>query len=83
MELGGGTEEEEGMNNTWPGGTRRALNQSLHEQWNANHYPGTRQLCFLCEQPTTRCEEDMLTVNGGRGENEPLCESCYEIKKTE
>ena len=69
--------------NTWPGGGRKALNQSVHNWWNANHYPGTRQLCSICQQPTDRCEEDMLTVsdNYGRGENDPLCETCYEIVK--
>ena len=33
-----------------------------HECWNASHYPGTRQLCCECEEPTGRCEEDSLFV---------------------
>lgn len=60
------------MANSWPGGVRRALSQSEHEAWNASHYPGTRQLCVECEEPTGRCEEDSI-YDGDRG---PLCEEC-------
>jgi hypothetical protein len=58
--------------NTWPGGKRRAMHQSEHKRWNAHHYPGTRQLCDLCGDPTGRCEDDGIwSVDG-----EPLCEDC-------
>jgi hypothetical protein len=59
--------------NTWPGGRRHAMLQSEHEAWNAEHYPGTRQLCSQCEQPTGRCEDDTLCFDDGA----PLCENCY------
>jgi hypothetical protein len=62
------------MNNTWPGGERRAMHQDEHEKWNAREYPGTRQLCVECEEPTGRCEEDELCF----GDNGPFCESCYQ-----
>ena len=58
--------------NTWPGGQRKALTQDAHAAWNAQHYPGTRQLCTVCDEPTGRCEEDTLELGAG-----PLCESCY------
>ena len=51
-----------------------AMTPDQHERYNAQHYPGTRQLCTKCEEPTERCEEDaILNVDG-----EPLCESCAE-----
>ena len=59
--------------NTWPGGKKRAITQSEHERWNATHYPGTRQLCALCGDPTGRCEEDAYRDEDG----EPLCHDCY------
>ena len=33
----------------WPGGYRHAIHQDEHRAYNANHYPGTRQLCCRCE----------------------------------
>ncbi len=60
------------MKNTWPGGARRALHQHEHEQWNDANYPGTRQLCANCEEPTERCEDDAIWNEEG----EPLCEGC-------
>ena len=60
--------------NTWPGGHRHAMSQSEHERWNATHYPGTRQMCMLCDQPTERCEEDEFRVDEIDG---PLCRACY------
>ncbi len=54
--------------NSWPGGRRHAMDQGQHEEWNAQHYPGTRQLCLTCNEPTGRCEEDSL---------DGLCEQCY------
>lgn len=49
--------------------------QNEHERINAREYPGTRQLCECCEQPTERCEEDAF-FSGDFG---PLCEACYAI----
>ena len=63
--------------NSWPGGRRHAMDQGAHEAWNAQHYPGTRQLCSQCDEPTGRCEEDILEVD----ESGPLCEGCYEQAK--
>lgn len=60
------------MENTWPGGVRRAISQKRHKQWNANNYPGTRQLCNKCGEPTGGCEEDTIWSEDG----EPLCEEC-------
>ncbi len=62
------------MRQEWPGGKRHAMDQGEHERWNASHYPGTRQMCICCEQPTGRCEEDTLANEQGIG---PLCEECY------
>ena len=61
------------MGNTWPGGHRHAMYQSEHENWNACNYPGTRQLCSKCDEPTGRCEDDSLWSDDG----ESLCEECY------
>lgn len=59
--------------NTWPNGTRRAMSQREHEQWNAQNYPGTRQLCEMCGEPTGRCEEDAIYAADESG---PYCEDC-------
>ena len=63
------------MSNSWPGGFRHAMDQSEHERWNASNYPGTRQLCFVCEEPTERCEDDTMWSKDG----EPLCVKCNQI----
>ena len=60
--------------NTWPGGTRHAMSQSNHDKWNADNYPGTRQMCSECDQPTGNCEDDSHYSEDG----EPLCWECYE-----
>ena len=52
------------------------MSQSEHEAWNARHYPGTRQLCAQCGEPTGRCEEDSLYADDD-GETGPLCEECW------
>lgn len=57
----------------WKG---KALDQETHAKINAREYPGTRQLCSICDEPTGRCEEDSL--NHPITED-PLCEACYEI----
>ena len=62
--------------NTWPGGTRKALDQSEHECWNESHYPGTRQLCVDCDEPTGRCEEDSMFAEDNESHG-PLCYTCY------
>jgi hypothetical protein len=56
-------------------GQRRELSQDAHRAINARHYPGTRQLCSECEEPTGRCEEDSI-YHGDAG---PLCEQCDAI----
>ena len=66
--------------NTWPTGRRHAMSQAEHEQWNAKNYPGTRQLCCDCDQPTGRCEDDTLNTDAGLG---PLCESCWATRSEE
>jgi hypothetical protein len=48
------------------------MHQNDHEAWNARNYPGTRQLCCKCEQPTGRCEEDSIH----REDEGPFCEEC-------
>jgi hypothetical protein len=60
-------------NNTWPGGNRHAMTQDKHAAHNAASYPGTRQICAICEQPTGRCEDDELYADDAG----PLCEDCY------
>ena len=50
------------------------ISQAEHERINAANYPGTRQMCEKCDQPTERCEEDAIYLDNGRG---PLCEECY------
>ncbi len=63
--------------NTWPNGVRHAMSQDKHEAWNSRNYPGTRQLCYKCEEPTGRCEEDSLYNDNGT--DGPFCENCYEL----
>lgn len=52
----------------------RAYDQATHEQINSQEYPGTRQLCCYCDNPTGRCEEDAIYV----ASEGPMCEICYE-----
>jgi hypothetical protein len=57
------------------------MTQDEHERWNARNYPGTRQLCCACDQPTGRCEEDAIYIepivpNGSS--YGPFCVECYE-----
>lgn len=58
--------------NTWPSGHRHAMHQSDHEKWNASNFPGTRQLCCMCGEPTGRCEEDGIFDDDGK----PYCRDC-------
>lgn len=59
--------------NTWPGGMRHAMHQSEHESWNSHTYPGTRQLCHTCDEPTGHCEDDSNRDDEGH----PLCDDCW------
>lgn len=59
--------------NTWPGGKRKALSQSEHEEWNSRNYPGTREMCAMCDTPTGNCGEDSNYDEDGN----PLCWECY------
>ena len=68
------------MSNTWPTGKRHAIHQSEHESWNSSHYPGTRQLCVQCEQPTGRCEDDSLYADEDN-QIGPLCEDCWKANQ--
>lgn len=61
------------MPNTWPGGERHGMLQSEHEAWNTSEYPGTRQMCSQCDEPTGRCEDDELLTDN----SEPLCPECW------
>lgn len=60
--------------NAWPNGTRRAMTQAEHSNWNADNWPGTRQMCTRCNEPTGRCEEDSLLSDDG----DSLCEECHD-----
>lgn len=51
-----------------------ARSQSEHERINSKEYPGTRQLCVKCDNPTERCEDDAIYTEGEYG---PLCIDCY------
>lgn len=65
--------------NTWPNGSRHRMHQKEHEEWNALHYPGTRQLCSECEEPTGRCEDDSIYAEDDSGIG-PLCAECWRIR---
>lgn len=51
-----------------------ARTQAEHAAINAREYPGTRQLCDSCGEPTERCEEDAIYDTGGSG---PYCLKCW------
>ena len=61
--------------NTWPNGYRHAMSQDDHEQWNATHFHGTRQLCCRCEEFTGCCEDDSIYTFAGEG---PMCLACWQ-----
>lgn len=57
----------------------KARTQDEHAAINAREYPGTRQLCVACDQPTGRCEEDSIYLEAQfehQGSLGPLCEEC-------
>jgi len=60
--------------NTWPNGTKKAMTQCEHKDWNANNYPGTLEICFQCDEPTGNCEED----NNIGLDGEAYCDNCAE-----
>jgi hypothetical protein len=60
--------------NSCPRDTARALTQDEHEKWNPHNYPGTKQICCMCESPTGRCEDDSLYIEYHSG---PYCEECF------
>lgn len=51
-----------------------ALSQDTHRQINSRHYPGTRQMCVICDQPTGRTTGEDSMYNGDEG---PVCEECH------
>ena len=53
----------------------KARSQAEHEAINRREYPGTRQLCERCGEPTERCEEDAIYTDSVEG---PLCIGCYD-----
>jgi len=57
---------------------RHVMTQCQHMVRNATHYPGTRQLCAECDEPTGRCEDDSLYTDDEEG---PFCEECWGIKE--
>jgi hypothetical protein len=67
--------------NAWPGGRRHAMSQSENEAWNARNFPGTRQLCERCGEPTERCEDDSLYSDEDR-QIGPLCVECWNTANT-
>lgn len=55
--------------------------QCEHARINAKEYPGTRQLCVQCDQPTGRCEDDSIYHEPEFEFGDqigPLCEECAE-----
>lgn len=55
------------------------MTQADHDEWNARHFPGTRQICEACGEPTGRCEYDSL-YDGDCG---PLCRACRDATEDE
>lgn len=54
-----------------------AISQSAHEKCNIQNYPGTRQLCIKCDEPTGNCEEDALYFEVDGEDIGPLCGCCW------
>lgn len=57
------------------------MTQDEHEKWNSHNYPGTRQLCYLCDEPTGRCEDDSLYMNEDDDLDHTVCFQCYDAAK--
>lgn len=67
--------------NSWPDGYKKAMSQAEHSAWDAYNYPGDLQICFSCEEPTNRCDEDDFWADNGDG---PFCIDCwilYQVKE--
>ena len=44
--------------------------KQMYKDWSGTqHYPGTRQVCAECGEPTGNCEEDSIYNNN----DEPIC----------
>ncbi len=54
-----------------------ARTQTEHALINSREYPGTRQICVICDQPTGLCEDDEIYTDAGKG---PLCFDCYKME---
>ena len=54
----------------------KALLPHEHNAINVREYPGTRQMCVVCDTPTGRCEEDAWHDDIDDGEGGPYCERC-------
>lgn len=58
----------------------KTRSQLEHEQ----KYPGTRQICIECDDPTGRCEDDSLELEHYHWGHirtywhGPLCPACYD-----
>ena len=58
------------------------MSQCEHNRINSGEYPGTRQLCVVCNEPTGRCEEDSIFLEptyGNQAPVGPLCECCFDV----
>ncbi len=64
------------QSNTWPRGHPHVMHQHEHEKWNLDNYPGTKQLCANCDEPTERCEEDSIYAFADVELENPLCVYC-------
>ena len=51
----------------------KKISQKEHQIINSREYPGTRQLCVLCGEPTEKCEEDGYYDDEGNS----YCEQCF------
>ncbi len=51
----------------------KPLYQFQHDKINAVQFPGTRQICSVCGEPTDKCEEDGYFDSTGYA----YCEGCF------
>lgn len=51
----------------------KSRTQSEHERINRREYPGTRQMCVACDEPTGRCESDGIWSDALEGWVCPEC----------
>lgn len=57
----------------------KSRTQSQHEEINRREYPGTRQICSNCDEPTERCEDDGIWSEKLDGW---ICPDCAKGKNT-